>query len=522
MTRGRVTFLATLYVFFLSAYFITFRGYFYSVDAQTRLEVAESIVREGDFRAAAGWATVPGRNGNYYPVNWLLGQSLTFVPAVVAADVVREAAPGAPAREVEKLVAMTPVVFFAAGAALFTFLIAEAIGFSRGSAFGAAALYAFGTVAWFYSKVSFEATQLTFLILGAVYFLLKARTAAPRRGTFFAGLWLAAALITRKDAALAGVTLTPAVFLAWVFQTAGWRANIKPAVEATLFFLAGPLAAVALTLAFNYWRFGVLFTEQLIAAYPHKAGFGALAAGNIPAGVLGLLIGPGYGLFVFNPVLISGAAALPALVRKNRFLWLWFLAFAGLASIFYAKMLSWTASFGPRYLLPLVPFLAIAAVAFFGSDRVRRRPWLRAAAGGLLVVSALIQLCGVCVPPTRYYVYRLTLGQRYFPDAFRAQESPIIWQPVMLYRVLTSARPYTPPEMPRTAMTDRQYLNTVQMNKLDFYWTLFPAFGYRAVWFYMPLAASAAVCFAALWLVTRRPPAPTGGGRGRRFIRVGS
>jgi len=148
-------------------------------------------------------------------------------------------------------------------------------------------------------------------------------------------------------------------------------------------------AAVLLTLYYNHVRFGNIWDTGYLR--DNTAAFGPVSTG-----LLGLAVSPGRSLFLFAPVTALGLAALPALWRRDRATALLLGGTAAVFTLFYASQLYWDAdrSYGPRYLVPILPFLCLPLTPWFDLPRTSARRRL------LLVVvllSVLAQAPGVLV-----------------------------------------------------------------------------------------------------------------------------
>lgn len=111
----------------------------------------------------------------------------------------------------------------------------------------------------------------------------------------------------------------------------------------------------------NYLRFG-LFTEFGYGSY-----FGTLSYNAGWTGLIGLLVSPGKGLIIYFPIVILLPIALKYMYRENRWLfflilyiisvhWLYFGTLDDTESRFWSGAIGW----GPRYLVPVLPFITLA------------------------------------------------------------------------------------------------------------------------------------------------------------------
>jgi hypothetical protein len=170
-------------------------------------------------------------------------------------------------------------------------------------------------------------------------------------------------------------------FLLYAASTA-WQQKKK-----LIYFLAS-LAVILVLMAFvNYVRFGTI-TE-----------FGYYSQGSVDVhrgweGLIGLWISPGFGILFYFPPAILLPVALKKLMRTNEerrlsFLTLYIIGvywlFVGTLS--YDEPMSWSGAiaWGPRYMIPLLPFIVMSLGSLF------RRNWKRNLY--ILKVSVIVTLC---------------------------------------------------------------------------------------------------------------------------------
>ena len=135
----------------------------------------------------------------------------------------------------------------------------------------------------------------------------------------------------------------------------------------------------------SFSKTGYSFLENTAYKDLHGDGFFGLSVPQIDR--LGAsLFSLELGLFVFTPVLLLGAYGLfrhppPLFAHERR----WIGALIALELLFLASHGGWRGgwSIGPRYILPIVPFLALGLAGHF-------RPWLLGSLAGLSIL-----LCGI-------------------------------------------------------------------------------------------------------------------------------
>ena len=150
------------------------------------------------------------------------------------------------------------------------------------------------------------------------------------------------------------------------------------------------VTAVLVTLYYNAVRFG----NPLDTGYLRDE---TLSVGSFWAGLAGLLFSPGRSVFVYSPILLAGLVALVALRHKDpRTMRLLAGEFVVLLC-FYASLSNWDGerSYGPRYLLPVVPLLVLPLADWFA--RTSRPASASALLNAVVVLSVLVQIPGILV-----------------------------------------------------------------------------------------------------------------------------
>ena len=117
-------------------------------------------------------------------------------------------------------------------------------------------------------------------------------------------------------------------------------------------------------------------------------------------GLYGLLLSPGKSLFLYAPPLLLSVLGLPFFLRAKGRLAFVFVATPLVYLLVYGSKGVWHGGgWGPRYLVPALPFLALWALpvwdAVLRPGRGRGTVALRAAAAVLVVVGVGVQLLGV-------------------------------------------------------------------------------------------------------------------------------
>lgn len=328
-------------------------------------------------------SAVPGRNGKSYS-KYGIGQSLLSIPLYLFGSAA--AGPDGARFAVSLLNAFVLAVC--------GWLMAElgvALGYRRCTAQWLGAAFVFTSLAWPYVKTFYSQPAVTFCLLLLVYAALRWEQTQQTRWAWLLGLGCLALLLFRLGEAIAFPVLFIYLLLAsWRLKRWDW-----------LFPMGlGILGALLVTGVYNLARFGAWTNTGY-----YEAGW------NNPFwhGLYGLLVSPGKGVLLYTPLLIIGAAGGLILAQKRPaaaglFLGLWLTYLA-----FYAKYDFWTGGFnwGPRFLLPVVPFGLLPIGALLEEPRNR----LPALVFGLFFALGLaVQTPAILVDHSRFLFMQLETG----------------------------------------------------------------------------------------------------------------
>ncbi len=279
-----------------------------------------------------------------------------------------------------------------------TFLLAVELGFPLLVALATAICLGATTLLAHYAS-TFLSEPLSALCLAVVLLgLLKAK--GKGKGSVKevdAGRWWLAAsgfaaglMVATKVAHI--VVVLP--FFCWV-AVLGWRRSrhrglVVHTLSWSLFFFAW-LGAIA---AYNWSRFGSVF----------ETGYGR-EAGNfttpLALGLGGLLASPAKGVLWYCPVLFVSLLGARAFWRRDRACALVILAASGLWLLLISRYYQWYGggSWGPRFLVPLLPLWILPAAEVFSRIGGHRRGsgW-RAAIVLLVAASLVVSLAPLLVP----------------------------------------------------------------------------------------------------------------------------
>jgi hypothetical protein len=321
-------------------------------------------------------------------------------PAVVAT--LASEGTGLAADKVYYALALTFVTFFtvAIPSALLGVLLYVWAGYATQNPLhrlGVPLIYALLTNAFPYSNMFFGHQIVATLLFAAflVLFRIERREMQPA-WLLPVGFLLGYAVITEYPTALIAAGLC--VYAFCVVPDRRWLVGL----------VLGGLVPAVLLMAYNYaifhtplpvgYHYSELYTEQ------HSTGLLSLSYPR-PDALWGITFGSYRGLFFISPILLLAVAGLVVWGRRRTYRRAWWLCLYAVVIffLFNGSSIMWQGgwSVGPRYLLPMLPFLATGLVFFF--DAWGKRRWARLVTG-LLAAWSL------------FAVWAESIGGQHFPD----------------------------------------------------------------------------------------------------------
>lgn len=344
-----------------------------------------------------GWA--PGRDGKRYGF-FGHGLSVAAVPLYALADATADRVPetwrhvqrsnlptwhtrGPEADWQRGLTSLTNCLLTPLAALLLGLWLGE-LGYRPRTAVLTALIYALGTTAWPYAGTFLSEPLSALMLLGAAWAVARWRSqgSAPH-------LWVAATLVgLTVHVHVLNLLATPAflAYAAWPEGDSGtsWRARIL--AQRRAWIVAACLGAFGL---------GLLGLSQALRyGSPFETGrFDHYAHWEWPLEhAFAMVVAPGRSLWIYSPPLIVALLAWPQVIRERRAVAVFVLALFALRWLFVACRSDWFGGWaiGPRYLVPVVPFLLLPLAELF--ERGPERPWpARLGLAAAMVVSVLFQ-----------------------------------------------------------------------------------------------------------------------------------
>lgn len=333
------------------------------------------------------------------PIEKLLGR-LEMNPALT--DTLLEGGTGLQADKVYFAIALTVVTFFvvpipSAFLGVLLYLWTGYVTQKRLYRLSVPLVYGLLTNAFPYSNMLFGHQIVATLLFAAFFVLFRIeRREMSSMWLLLVGAMLGYAVITEYPTALIAAGLC--VYAFFIIPNKRWLGGlILTGLPPGLLLMAYNYAIFRTPLPVGY-RYSELYTEL------HSTGFFSLSYPH-PRALWGITFGSYRGLFFISPILLLAIAGFVVWGhrRVNRRAW-WVCLYAVIIFfLFNGSSVMWQGgySIGPRYLLPMLPFLAVGLVYF--SDAWGHLPWVR----GLTFVLAVWSF---------FAVWTETLGGQHFPD----------------------------------------------------------------------------------------------------------
>lgn len=236
------------------------------------------------------------------------------------------------------------------------FLMCRILNFSQKISVILALLLGLTTMLWAYSQTSLNSVPATFFNLLGFFFFIKFLKNGLPKNLVFCGLSYGLAFLTREDVVIFVVILF--VFLLHYLR------NEREKLKKLSSFVLPLAAAYGVQLIINFVRFRSVTVSSPTATLTTGGGVDNIFASHsypLYEGGFGLLLSPGVGLFIFVPILITIFLSFPDFYTRNKRECVLILSIVGSFLIFYGTSGFWhgLVGWGPRYLLPIIPFLLL-------------------------------------------------------------------------------------------------------------------------------------------------------------------
>jgi hypothetical protein len=391
-----------LFMFFTAFYYFTNAGEYLGGDQSHLRNVAANIVDNGRLGFEFSGTLPEEMAGDFFKresgfsyTKWGLGQSLVEVPFYFLhrlfwkgqGSTEKEQVPSDVFKVSETaFVFLAPALISAIGCAL-VFGLGLLLGFRVKVSILLSLIYGLATIVWPYSKFLLSEATLNAAILGGVYGSVRYVRTSQRWVLAVSGACMGFAFITK----VISVLVVP-ILLLYLLSSCGVRRWVR---DTGLFFSPAFLVFVFIQLWHNDIRYGHMLEFGYSASWD-RLGF----SNPLLTGLWGLFLSPGKSFFLYSPVTILGAFSLPGFFRRKKKEAFLFLGTCAVVIVPHACWWSWSGdwAWGPRFLVPITPYLVVASGFFFTSRSIEAR-WKRAFVVALIALSVFVQVLGVAVNP---------------------------------------------------------------------------------------------------------------------------
>ena len=385
----------------LLIYIITLSGHHYSIDGVVMFQYAKALLFDHSF-----FMEPPVRWGSDFTVgHWPIGLSIFYMPILAFLSLTFFRGDNSISKipfnpdltHNPALLENRPYLYssvlnpmITAFSAVILYLLCLRLGFSPKKAAAAALVFALASPATAYAKFDFAQPLASLFLLLTFLFLLRARDNSYIN-LVVAGISFGIVILARTELLL----LTP-IFLAAIFFMQN-NADPKPKsgihhpIKNLLSFGLPVIVFFLINQSLNYSRFGSWFS----IGYNPGSEF-ELNLRSVSMALIGNLISPGRGILLFYPLSILSWIGLRKLFHTDRWLAWVFTTFIFGSLLLYSTWKDWGAglSWGPRFFIPILPYLTL--LAFLGFDALEKYPkFIRfALIGMLIIIGAMIALKG--------------------------------------------------------------------------------------------------------------------------------
>jgi hypothetical protein len=340
--------------------------------------------------------------------------------------------------------------------AFILFKIALLLGAVKKQAYLVSIFFGLTSYSFVFAQSTYEHHFEMFFILLSVYFAQKKDT---NHAGLLSGLMLSLGLVFRTTSILA----VPAILL---LQKKN-NERLKVLMSLTIGF--------AFVLLYNYYRFGnPLETGYSLAwSLAHSDKFDFWSFSGFPEAFFGFLFSPGKGLIFFSTTIVIALFGIKTFWEKQQLIFYAILLISAAYLIIFSLNFAWHGSiwsYGPRYILPIIPFLYLPIIY------LKPHKWVFVT----LILAFILQILLISVNYKRdvlndYVAYNGLSDMEYL---YTANKEPHLVQAKQLaiitpknFGKLNNYMPYSPWKKEiRTAANVDDLNSSIEQNSINFWW----------------------------------------------------
>ena len=357
-----------LFITCLAVYIIFWSGHQYSIDGIVMFQYAKVILFKGSlfFDPPLMWG-VP-----FETSKWPIGMTLIYIPVLfILSSTIFHANPEISQIPSNPSTAFPPEYFsnrpyfysslanpiITALTVILVYYFGITLGFSKRNACIAALIFGLVSPATVYARFDFAQPLASLLLIAALLLFFQSKQLGSLGKLTVSGVFLGFAILTRPE-----LVIIPGMVM--VALSSSIYHPLK-----NRFWWLGPglfILPIGLSLLVNqiinsyrfgtFLRFGYNLTSEFSLDPLH---FGMAFVGN--------LFSPGRGIFIFFPISTFGILGLVQLYKRDRWSGLLIGSVTLGFAIFYSTWKQWDAgiSWGPRFLIPALPYLTLLALSAY-------------------------------------------------------------------------------------------------------------------------------------------------------------
>jgi hypothetical protein len=340
--------------------------------------------------------------------------------------------------------------------AFILFKIALLLGVIKKQAYLVSIFFGLTSYSFVFAQSTYEHHFEMFFILLSVYFSLKKYT---NHAGLLSGLMLTLGVVFRTTTILA----VPAILL------------LQKNTNERLKVLTSLTIGVAFVLIYNYYRFGnPLETGYSLAwSLAHSDKFDFWSFSGFPEAFFGFLFSPGKGLIFFSTTIVIALFGIKTFWEKQRLIFYAILLISAAYLIIFSLNFAWHGSiwsYGPRYILPIIPFLYLPIIY------LKPYKWVFVT----LLLAFILQTVLISVNYKRdvlndYVAYNGLSDMEYLYTAYKEPHIAQIKQLSIILPKnsgkLNNYTPYSPWKKEiRTASNEDVLNSSIEKNSINFWW----------------------------------------------------